>query len=81
MDIINVISTLGFPIAACLGMAWFFKYTTDTAREDRRESEKAHETAFKSVSQAIANNTIALTKLTERLSYLVPKEDSEDDYK
>lgn len=81
MDILNVISTVGFPIAACLGMGWFVKYTTDLNREDRRESEKAHETAFKSVSQAIGNNTVALTKLTERLSYLTPKEDTEDDFK
>ena len=29
-DIATIISTVGFPIAACVGMGWFIKWTIET---------------------------------------------------
>ena len=50
-DIIQIIQTVGFPISACVAMGFYVKYIT-----------------FKDeVKEALNNNTIALTKLAERL--------------
>ena len=52
----QVIGSLGFPIAACAAIGWYFvKYQTQN-----------NETLSK-MSDALNNNTIALTKLTEKI--------------
>lgn len=55
-DIITVISTLGFPIACCVYLFY----------ENHRSREK-HTEEMNTMSTAINNNTIALTKLIDRL--------------
>lgn len=55
-DIITVISSVGFPIAACLAMGFFVKYQMDHYNDQ-----------IKDVTQALNNNTIALTKLCDKL--------------
>lgn len=70
MDISSVmqaISTVGFPIACCLGMGWYVKYITDKNREEVDQLNAQHRTEIAEVTTAINNNTIALTKLCERL--------------
>ena len=70
MDISGVmqaISTVGFPIACCLGMGWYVKYITDKNREEVDRLNEQHRTEIAEVTTAINNNTIALTKLCERL--------------
>jgi len=70
MDISNVIqaiSTVGFPIACCLGMGWYVKYITDKNREEVDRLNEQHRTEIAEVTTAINNNTVALTKLCERL--------------
>jgi len=70
MDISSVmqaISTVGFPIACCLGMGWYVKYITDKNREEVDRLNEQHRTEIAEVTTAINNNTVALTKLCERL--------------
>lgn len=52
-EISQLISNLGFPIVVCGALAYWVKYTTDKQRNE--------------VTTALNNNTIALTKLCERL--------------
>lgn len=52
----GLIGSLGFPIVACCYMAW------SNEKESRR-----HEAETRSTIEAINNNTLALTKLAERL--------------
>lgn len=54
--ITTLIGSLGFPIAACIACFWLLNKERD---EHKEEMEK--------VSVAINNNTVAITKLTERL--------------
>lgn len=54
--ITSLIGSLGFPIVACCYMAW----------SNEKES-KRHQEEMTSTVQAINNNTLALTKLTERM--------------
>jgi len=54
--IIQVVGSLGFPIAACIAVFWYLM----------KESEN-HKTEVSKLSDALQNNTIALTKLCDEL--------------
>lgn len=66
-EIATLISTVGFPIAACIGMGWFVKYQTDnnnkTMADLRQEQAEQNTTMLK----AINNNTKALQELIDKL--------------
>lgn len=55
-DVLNVISTVGFPIAMCLMMAWYIKYNNDK-----------HTDEMSKITEALNNNTLAVQKLCERM--------------
>lgn len=55
-DISTFISTNGFPIFMCLLLFWY-----------QVQSNKSHKEEMDKMSQAIENNTVALTVLTERI--------------
>lgn len=40
-DIVTIISTVGFPIAACLGMGWYISRTQENLRHVVEENTKA----------------------------------------
>lgn len=69
--IVTAVSTVGFPVICCIGMGWYVKYSTDRQREDTKELNSQHSAemmAFKDeIKDALNNNTIALTKLCEKL--------------
>ena len=67
MDIINAISTFGFPVAACLALGLYVKYTQDQNRQDRRESEDALKALTEKVAEAITNNTVALMRIIDKI--------------
>ena len=67
MEIVNLIQTVGFPIAACVAMGVYVKYITDKNDAKIDNLEKTHGEALEKITKALNNNTIALTKLAERL--------------
>ena len=66
-DIITMITTVGFPIVACLLLGWFIKYQTDRYDEELKDVRKEHRAEVVKMTEAINNNTLALTKLCERI--------------
>lgn len=64
-DIIVAISTVGFPIVACLGLGWFVKYQTDQNNAEVAEMRKEHLDEISKVTEALNNNTLAIQKLTD----------------
>lgn len=60
MDIVNIISNVGFPIACVFGLGWYVKYVTDK-----------HEKEITKLKESIDNNTKAFTEL---LLYLKERE-------
>lgn len=64
---ISIISSLGFPIAACLYMAKYVREQTASYRQDIKDLRKEHKDEIAKVSEALNNNTIALNKLCEKL--------------
>lgn len=66
-DVVQIISTLGFPIAMCVGACFFIKYQFDTSNKQMEDIRKDHKEEIKQLQTALDNNTIALTKLLDRL--------------
>lgn len=63
IDIMQLIGSYGFPILACIGMAWYVKYTTDKNREDIKADREAHKEEMLKITEALNNNTIAVREL------------------
>lgn len=66
-EIVQVIQGVGFPIVMVGAMAWYVKYITDKHREEMQKEREQHKAEMESVTTAIQNNTLALTKLCERM--------------
>ena len=66
-EVVQIISTLGFPIAMCVGACIFIKYQFDSNNKNMEELRKEHKEEVEKMTTAITNNTIALTKLIEKL--------------
>ena len=62
-NIVQAISTVGFPIVCCLLMMYYVKYSTDSHREEVAKINEQHKQEMTEVTQAINNNTMALQKL------------------
>ena len=61
--IASLISTLGFPIVACIGLGWYVKYQTDKNFETTKQMRQEHIEEMNKITEALNNNTIALQKL------------------
>lgn len=66
-DVVQIISTLGFPIAACMGMGWFVKYQTDLNNKNMNDMRAEQATQNRTMQTAINNNTKALQELIDKL--------------
>lgn len=65
--LITMIGSLGFPIVACIGMAYFFSKINENYRQDIKELGNMNKAEIDKLTEAVNNNTIALTKLVEKL--------------
>lgn len=65
--VLQMITTVGFPIVACLFMGWYVKYQTDNYRAEVKDMQKEHKEEITKVTEALNNNTIALQKLVDKL--------------
>ena len=67
-DILSAIGSFGFTIVMCIVVCFYVKYIIDKNSEQLNEITKEHKAEVTEMTKAIENNTIALTKLLERLS-------------
>lgn len=63
--ILQAVTTVGFPIVACWAMGYFVKYTIDKNRQEIANLNEQHKEEMTQVTQALNNNTKALTELCE----------------
>lgn len=66
-SILQAIATVGFPIIACIGIAWFFNRVNENYRTDIKELSKQHQDEMKAMTEAVSNNTLALQRLVDKL--------------
>lgn len=66
--IVQIVQSLGFPIAMCVAMGGYVKYTEDKSREERIELQAQHAEEMNTVKAALNNNTLALQKLVDEFN-------------
>lgn len=54
--IIQIVGSLGFPISMCIALFW-----------RQVKSDEQHKTEMDKLSEALNNNTLAITKLSDKL--------------
>lgn len=67
-DLIQTISSIGFPIVACIAMACYVKYITDKNNKNIECITKTHKAEIDAFNVAISNNTMALQKLSDMIA-------------
>lgn len=63
----TLVSSVGFPIVAAGVLAFYVYYLNKKTSDDIRYLEEKHEKAEEKAITAINNNTVAVTKLCEKL--------------
>ena len=62
-QIVQLISTVGFPIVCCGSLFW---YVLKRDSDEKERQEKSYEES-KALRETLENNTLAITKLSEKL--------------
>lgn len=65
--VVQAVSTFGFPIVMCGIMAYYVKYISDKHREEVSKLNEQHNQEMLDIVKAVDNNTVALTKLCEKI--------------
>lgn len=66
--VIQVVSTVGFPIAMCLILAWYIKTRDDSHLEQINRMNEQHKEESKAMVEALQNNTLTIQKLVDVLT-------------
>ena len=66
-DLVGMITSVGFPIVACIAMGYYLKHVTDQNRKDIHKMNELHRNEMADITSALNNNTIALEKLCTML--------------
>ena len=69
-DVMTMISTLGFPIVACIGLAWFCKYMLDQQQKNVDKMFEMYDKSNAENREAIKACTEAINKLSDKLEDL-----------
>lgn len=65
-EVVQIISTVGFPIVSFLIAAYFIKYTYDKTAEANKEAMDK----IGALAEAVNNNTVVLTQLVQQVNDL-----------
>lgn len=65
--ILQVIQTVGFPIACCVFLGYFIKKQSDEYREDVKKITEDYNEAIKEFRKTIDKNTLVLTGIEKKL--------------
>lgn len=66
-SIAQLITSLGFPVVACILMGYYIKLQTDYYRSDVKDLQAQHKDEMLQVTEAVNNNTKALLQLSDAL--------------
>ena len=69
-EIVTVISSLGFPIVACIALGWFCKYMIDNNNKNIEKMFSMYDKSNEENRDAIKNMTEAVNKLVDKLDYI-----------
>ena len=66
-SVAQLITSLGFPVVACIMMGYYIKIQTDYYRNDIKDLQTQHKEEMSKVTEAVNNNTKALLQLSDSL--------------
>lgn len=66
-DIVSIISAVGFPIVAAIGCGYFVKWQYEQNQKQVEAMRQEHKEEVQNMTKAIENNTLALTRLIEKI--------------
>lgn len=66
-DLVSIISSLGFPIVACIGLAWFCRYMIDANNKNIEKMFALYEKSNEENREAIKALTNVVEKLNDNL--------------
>lgn len=67
MDVIQIISSLGFPIAACVFVSVYVFKQTENYRNDIKEIQLKHKEELDKITEALNNNTLVMQQIKDIL--------------
>ena len=65
MDVVNIITNVGFPIACCIALAYYITREQKTSREQIDSIIEKHEHEVDTLKEALDNNTKVLERLAD----------------
>ena len=66
-EIMTMITTVGFPIVACIGLAWFCKYMLDQQQKNVDKMFEMYDKSNAENREAIKACTEAINRLSDKL--------------
>lgn len=66
-EIVSIISAVGFPIVAAIGCGYFVKWQYEQNQKQVEAMRQEHKEEVQNMTKAIENNTLALTRLIEKI--------------
>lgn len=65
--LVQVITSVGFPIFACLCLGYYVFTQINQYRADIKEIQKEHKDEISKMTEALNNNTLTIQKLIDKL--------------
>lgn len=69
--VVQLISTLGFPIVMCGVMGYYVKYLNDEHKEEIGKINDQHREEVEKLTTTIENNTIVMEKLSAKIDTIL----------
>lgn len=63
----EAISNLGFPIAACIALAWYVRNRDKAHKDEIDKRDRLHKDEIDKLSAVVENNTLVLNKIYEHI--------------
>lgn len=66
-QLIELLKTFGFPVFACIAMAFYVKYISENYRKDFNSLHELHREESLKFVESLNNNTLVIQKLCDKL--------------
>lgn len=76
-SIVELVSTVGFPIVMCGAMAYYVKYLNEKHTEEVKQLNEQHKEEVSKLTTTIENNTIVMEKLSTKIDTIINIKGSE----
>lgn len=67
-SVLTAITTVGFPIVACICMGYFFLKVNENYRADIKELQASQKEETKALVDAVNNNTLVIQQLVDKIN-------------